>query len=61
MKVDLNTLMKAIDTNSSPGFCLQCACEAYNIDPDAERYPCEECGQRSVYGAEQILLLGLVV
>jgi hypothetical protein len=41
----------------NPGFCIDCGADAEGCEPDAERYKCEACGQRSVYGAEQLLLL----
>jgi hypothetical protein len=41
------------------GFCLGCGEDAMEVEPDAERYQCESCGKRAVYGAEQLLLLGL--
>lgn len=42
------------------GFCLACGAEAMGVEPDAERYECEECGEHMVFGAEQLLLLGAV-
>ena len=41
----------------NPGFCIACAAEHDSCEPDACRYPCEECGKRAVYGAEEILLM----
>ena len=41
----------------NPGFCLACGHEADGCEPDAERYECEACGARRVYGAEQLLFL----
>jgi hypothetical protein len=43
-----------------PGFCIACHEEVDGVEPDAERYKCESCGERAVYGAEQLLLLGAV-
>ena len=42
---------------SNPGFCLNCGNEQDGCEPDAEKYKCEECGQRQVYGAEQLLIM----
>lgn len=42
------------------GFCIKCGCERDNCEPDAREYDCEGCGQNTVYGAEEILLMGLV-
>jgi hypothetical protein len=44
------------------GFCLACGEEADSgVEPDARQYPCETCGQRKVYGLEELLLMALVV
>ena len=42
------------------GFCLACQACADEVEPDAENYYCSNCGEREVFGAEQILILGLV-
>jgi hypothetical protein len=42
------------------GFCISCGCEAYGVEPDARKYRCEECGDLAVYGAEELVLMGLV-
>ena len=38
------------------GCCVSCGEDAYSVEPDAERYRCESCGVKAVYGAEQLLL-----
>jgi hypothetical protein len=43
------------------GYCLSCGAMRGNCEPDARRYPCEECGKRAVYGAEELILMGRVV
>jgi len=40
------------------GWCLACGGEAYGVEPDARRYPCEACGELRVYGAEELLIMG---
>lgn len=42
------------------GFCIKCGAERGNVEPDAQRYTCEDCGAKSVYGAEQLVIMGLV-
>lgn len=42
------------------GFCLVCGYRQDPVEPDARGYKCEECGKRKVYGAEEIMLMGLV-
>jgi predicted RNA-binding Zn-ribbon protein involved in translation (DUF1610 family) len=41
-------------------FRSSCGEIAYNVEPDAEKYKCEACGEKQVYGAEQILIMGNV-
>lgn len=47
-------------SESGGGFCLACGDWSFNVEPDAERYRCESCGEFRVYGAEQALLMGRV-
>jgi len=39
------------------GYCIECGAERECCEPDAREYECEECGSRSVYGAEELLLM----
>lgn len=39
----------------NPGFCNACGEEAFACEPDARGYECEACGERAVYGAEELL------
>jgi hypothetical protein len=40
------------------GFCLACGTEHSDVEPDAQEYECEACGEPAVYGAEQIVIMG---
>jgi hypothetical protein len=42
------------------GFCLACRAERDCCEPDARKYECEECGRKTVYGAEEIAIMGYV-
>jgi hypothetical protein len=42
------------------GFCIGCGAESGEVEPDARRYTCESCGEKKVYGAEELLVMGLV-
>ena len=42
----------------NPGFCLACGHEAEGVEPDARRYECESCGERKVYGSDELLMIG---
>jgi DNA-directed RNA polymerase subunit RPC12/RpoP len=39
------------------GICIECGAEAEGVEPDAERYSCEACGARAVFGAEQLVIM----
>ena len=40
----------------NPGFCVACGAEVDGVEPDARKYECEVCGERAVYGAEELLI-----
>lgn len=40
----------------NPGFCIKCGAEREGCEPDMEKRECESCGERAVYGAEELLL-----
>lgn len=58
--VNAETIIDAVKRRDScldnPGFCLVCGCEADQCEPDATNYKCEECGERQVFGAEELLM-----
>lgn len=39
----------------SPGLCTACGAEADQVEPDAQGYVCDVCGEEAVYGAEELL------
>ena len=43
----------------SEGFCLACRAPRDCCEPDASAYPCDECGERAVYGPHWIAIAGL--
>ena len=57
--LNVDTVLAAVEESqcglSDPGFCLACGEETSQVEPDARRYPCESCGERMVFGAEEIL------
>ena len=59
MNVTLDQIIAAIEEDDLTGFCLACGTEAYGVEPDAREYPCESCGERKVYGAEELLFMGV--
>ena len=62
MNVRADILEQAIEMchrDDNEGICLSCGEHAYGVEPDARKYPCEACGQRHVYGAQEIILMGV--
>ncbi len=57
VKVTLPMVLAAIEEDNNLGFCLACGAEASGVEPDAREYECEECGERKVYGAEELLFM----
>ncbi len=57
MDLDLDRVMELVEEDSNTGLCLACGAEHGGVEPDARRYPCEACGARRVYGAEELLLM----
>ena len=45
-------------TLENPGYCLDCGAERDGCEPDARKYPCYACESNSVYGAQELLLMG---
>ena len=39
------------------GICVCCGETCNGVEPDAEYYYCEACGENGVFGAEQALML----
>lgn len=58
MKIPLDDLMEAIESDSSQGFCLSCGNRQSGCEPDARNYICESCEEPRVFGAEEILIMG---
>ena len=47
-----------IDGLGSPGYCVTCGTSREGVEPDAQRYLCEACGDEAgVYGAEHLLMM----
>jgi len=57
--ITMDRVLEAVESQmfglENPGFCIACGDEASGCEPDAERYECESCGKKSVYGAEALL------
>lgn len=60
-KVTLRKVMAAAKRSmfelDNAGFCIACGAEADGCEPDAREYECEACGEKAVYGAEELVLM----
>ena len=43
-----------------PGYCLVCGEQRGGCEPDAREYYCEVCETPTVYGAQELLLMGRI-
>lgn len=46
--------------NDNEGLCIFCGDSAFGVEPDARQYVCEGCEKKGVYGAQELLLMGLI-
>lgn len=56
--ITADRVMAACEADDNLGFCIACGDEAFGVEPDARRYECEACGERAVFGAEELLIMG---
>ena len=56
-KISIERVMEACEADDMTGFCRSSGEEAYNVEPDARKYRCESCGEKAVYGAEELLIM----
>ena len=56
-KPALSWLLGVAENNG--GFCVACGSEHDSVEPDARKYHCTDCGAPKVYGAEELILMGL--
>lgn len=57
MSIDIDQIMEAVERDEGIGICIACGSEQGECEPDARRYMCESCGERKVYGAEELLFM----
>jgi hypothetical protein len=56
VKISIDQIMEAVEADDNIGLCTASGAEHYGIEPDARKYTCEECGENSVYGAQELLM-----
>ncbi len=57
MEIDTDALIEAIESDESLGYCTTCGEEQGDCEPDAREYECESCGEMTVFGAEELLIM----
>ena len=58
-KPSFSSLQRVIEGDNNKGYCLACGKSQYGVEPDARKYTCESCAAPKVYGAEELVLMGL--
>lgn len=51
--------IEEMDSNYE-GFCVACGNVQEHCEPDARRYTCEACDESTVYGAQELAIMGFV-
>ncbi len=59
VRLSLDDVMRAVQDDDGTGFCLACGNEQLGCEPDARKLECGDCGEPKVYGAEELLLMGV--
>lgn len=59
MTIDIDRVLESIQDDEQVGFCINCGEERSGCEPDARKYECEGCGKSAVYGAEELILMGI--
>ena len=56
--VTIERILDAVENDEMLGICANCG-EDYesNVEPDARKIECGECGECAVYGAEELLIM----
>jgi hypothetical protein len=52
----VEAMRRSMLTLDDLGFCLNCGAEAHGVEPDARRTERESCGERQVYGAQELFM-----
>lgn len=47
--------------NAYSGLCINCGAERTgDTEPDARKYPCDNCGKDMAYGSEELMMMGYI-
>lgn len=58
IKISITEAQESIFGGEFDGGCISCGeITEGGVEPDARKYKCAQCGQMSVYGLEQLILM----
>tara|TARA_Y100001951_G_C11139533_1_gene182826 strand:+ start:16 stop:219 length:204 start_codon:yes stop_codon:yes gene_type:complete len=57
--IDYGEVFDALARDLNEGFCINpdCGDQTIGIEPDANEHKCDACGEFTLYGAEELLLM----
>lgn len=55
-KINIAALIEMYECGENAGICTVCGSIAHGVEPDADGYRCEACGQPEVKGIETLLM-----
>ena len=57
----MEEVQEVITSDSYEGWCVECGEWTHDsAEPDARKYKCPVCGKNTVYGAEELLIMGII-
>jgi len=55
--ITVERVIEAVSEDDCIGFCVACGEETNGVEPDARKYTCDSCDEKTVYGAEELLIM----
>lgn len=54
--LNVEDIIEAAGSEDYTGFCVCCGAIHEGVEPDARHYSCEECDEKAVFGAQELLI-----
>ena len=58
-KLSARKIVRAVRRGDNSGYCITCGRRRKNTEPDAREVLCNRCKTNTVYGAEELLIMGV--
>ena len=55
--ITVDRVIEAVQADDYIGICTACGEEQGGCEPDARNYECEICGEKKVFGAEELMFM----